>query len=163
MDLKSGLALTIIRTLGLLNLSGARRFGRFIGWLLKATNSRAYKVTQKNLELCFPDMSQDEREELAIASLKQTGQTIAETGIAWGGTEAKFKRNAGFIETVRNEHLFREAVSQNQGVLFLTPHMGNWEILSSWLPSELILVRYIKLQKCPDLREPCLAPVSPVV
>lgn len=156
MDIKSGIALSIIRTLGLLNLPMARGFGNFIGWLLKATNSRMYKVTQKNLELCFPEMTAQEREELAQASLKQTGQTIAETGIAWAGTEKTFQDNADKIQNVVNGHLFEEALAKGNGLLMLTMHYGNWEWTTSYLPQRCDLMAMYKMAKMPGLEKAML-------
>lgn len=156
MDVKSFIALSIIRTLGLLSLPAARRFGRFIGWLLIATNSRSYKVTRKNLEICYPDMDEEQRESMARESLMQTGQTIAETGIAWGGTEAKFARNAAMIKTIKGIEVFDDALSANEGVLVLTPHIGNWEILSSWLPQRCDLMALYKMAKMPGLEKAML-------
>lgn len=156
MDIKSGLALSIIRALGLLSLSAARGFGNFIGWLLKITNSRMYKVTQKNIELCFPEMSEIERQELAQASLKQTGQTIAETGIAWAGTEKKFRQNEEKIQNVVNLHLFEKAINDGEGLLLLTMHMGNWEWMTSYLPQRCDLLAMYKMAKMPGLEKAML-------
>lgn len=156
MDVKSFIALSIIRSLGLLSLSGARRFGRFIGWLMIKTNSRSLKVTRKNLEICFPELTSEEREQLVHESLMQTGQTIAETGIAWGGTEEKFARNAAMIEAIEGIEIFDDAVSAKRGVLILTPHIGNWEILSSWLPQRCNLMALYKIAKMPGLEKAML-------
>lgn len=156
MDVKSLIALSIIKSLGLLSLSGARRFGRFIGWMLIRTNSRAYRVTLKNLEICFPDMPDDERHNLAKDSIVQTATTLAETGIAWGGTEAKFARNAKMIKRVENIEVFDDALAHDQGVLILTPHIGNWEVLSCWLPQRCNLMALYKMAKMPGLEKAML-------
>lgn len=156
MDIKSGIALSIIRTLGLMNLPMARGFGRFIGWLLKVTDSRMYKVTLKNLELCFPNMAKSQRETLAVESLKQTGQTIAETGIAWAGTEKKFRQNEAKIQNVVNAHLFDQAVADGKGLLLLTMHYGNWEWVTSYLPQRCDLLAMYKMAKMPGLEKAML-------
>jgi KDO2-lipid IV(A) lauroyltransferase len=156
MDIKSGIALSIIRTLGLMSLPIARGFGRFIGWLLKVTDSRMYKVTLKNLELCFPDMAKSQRETLAVESLKQTGQTIAETGIAWAGTEKKFRQNEAKIQNVVNAHLFDQAVADGKGLLLLTMHYGNWEWVTSYLPQRCDLLAMYKMAKMPGLEKAML-------
>lgn len=156
MDIKSAIALSIIRTLGLMNLRVARRFGRFIGWLLRVTGSRMYKVTLKNLELCYPDMPQAEREALAKQSVSHTGQTIAEAGLAWGGTDAKFRRNEAQILKVTNGHLLDAAKAKGKGVMLLTLHHGNWEWLSSWLPRRTELLALYKMAKMPGLEKAML-------
>lgn len=156
MDTKSVLALSIIRALGCLNLPSARLFGGMIGKLLQVTNSRMYKVTVKNLELCFPHMSQAERIKLAQASLKETGKTIAETGIAWAGTEKKFRRNEGHIKNIRNLHLFEKALADDKGLLMLTMHYGNWEWVTSYLPLHCDLLAMYKMAKMPGFEKAML-------
>ncbi len=156
MDVKSAVALTIIKGLGLLNLPMARAFGSFIGWLLRVTNSRMYKVTLKNLALCFPEMSESERKKLADKSLKGTGKTIAETGIAWAGTERKFRRNESKIKNIRNLHLFEQAIKDDKGLLLLTMHYGNWEWVTSYLPLHCDLLAMYKMAKMPGFEQAML-------
>lgn len=156
MDLKSALALGLIHSLGTLSLGGARKLGGAIGHILCASRSRMYKVTLKNLELCFPDMPAQERKALAKASMQETAKTITETGIAWGGTVEKFARNAAMIKTVRNLTLFDEALAKENGVLILTPHIGNWEFLSSWLPQRCNLLALYKMAKMPGFEKAML-------
>lgn len=156
MDTKSAVALSIIRILGLMNLTVARQFGGLIGSLLKLTNSRMYKVTLKNLALCFPDMPEHERIVLASKSVKETGKTIAETGIAWAGTEKKFRRNEHKIQNIRNRHLFEKALKDDKGLLLLTMHYGNWEWVTSYLPLHCDLLAMYKMAKMPGFEKAML-------
>ena len=157
MDAKSAVALFIIRLLGLMNLKVARALGSFIGWLVRVTNSRMYKVTQKNIELCFPEMPKAEQQVLVKASLAETCKTIAETGIAWGGTDEAFYRNQNLILKVRNEHLIQDAIKKDKGVLLLTLHFGNWEWFSAGVPKYLDnAMALYKMAKMPGLEKAML-------
>lgn len=156
MDIKSALALGLIHSLGALSLPRARKLGTAIGNALCATNTRMYKVTLKNIQLCFPDMSAQEQQALAKASMQETAKTITETGIAWGGTVEKFERNAAKIENVRHQHLFDDALAKKEGVLILTPHIGNWEFISSWLPQRCNLMALYKIAKMPGFEKAML-------
>lgn len=157
MDVKSAVALSIIRLLGLMNLRVARQLGRFIGWLMRATKSRMFKVTQKNIELCFPDMPADEQQALVKASLAETSKAIAETGIAWGGTDEAFIRNQNLILKVRNEHLILDAIKKDKGVLLLALHFGNWEWFSGGVPKYLDnAMALYKMAKMPGLEKAML-------
>ncbi len=153
MDIKSAIALFIIRSLGLMNLTRARSFGRFIGWLLKASNSRAYKVTRKNIQLCFPDKTPEQQLALANESIIETGKTIAETGVAWAGTYEKFRRNEANVISVKNLHLFDEAVAKKKGILMLTMHYGNWEWYTSYMPERCNIMVLYKMAKMPGLEK----------
>ncbi len=157
MDIKSALALFVIRSLGLMNLRVARSFGGFLGWMMRISNSRMYKVTVKNIALCFPDKSEQQRAELAKESINETCKTISETGIAWAGTEQKFKRNEQQVVSVKNMHLFDKAVSDGKGLLLLTMHHGNWEWVTSFLPRRCDLMALYKMAKMPGLEAAMLA------
>lgn len=156
MDIKSALALGLIHSLGALSLPSARKLGTTIGNLLCATNTRMYKVTLKNIELCYPDMTQDEQQKLARSSMQETAKSIAETGIAWGGTVEKFERNAAMIHNIRNQDLFDEAMAKGEGILILTPHIGNWEFISCWLPQRCELMALYKMAKMPGFEKAML-------
>ncbi len=156
MDIKSAIALFIIRSLGLMNLTMARKFGHFIGWLLKTTNSRAYKVTRKNIELCFSDKTPAQQLKLANESIVETGKTIAETGVAWAGTYEKLRQNETQVLSVKNVHLFDEAVAKKKGILLLTMHYGNWEWYSCYLPERCNSMGLYKMAKLPGLEKAML-------
>ena len=157
MDAKSAVALSIIRLLGLMNLRVARQAGLFIGWLMGATKSRMFKVTKKNIELCFPEMPEDEQRALIKASLAETSKAIAETGIAWGGTDEAFYRNQNLILKVRNEHLILDAIKKDKGVLLLTLHFGNWEWFAAGVPKYLDnAMALYKMAKMPALEKAML-------
>lgn len=156
MDVKSALALGLIHTLGSLNLKGARAVGSAIGNLLCWTNSRMYKVTKKNIDLCYPDLPEAGRKVLAKQSIQETAKSITEIGIAWGGTKEKFARNAAMIENVRNQELFDDALAKGDGIMILTPHLGNWEFISSWLPQRCDLMALYKTAKMPGFEKAML-------
>lgn len=156
MDIKSAVSLGVIRSLSLLSLPVARALGGGLGRILAFTNSSMYKVSLKNIELCFPEMLPELQRRLALESVQQTCKTIAETGLAWAGTDEKFQRNAGQIVSVKNAHLFEEAVAQGNGVLLLSMHLGNWEWLTSYLPQRCDLMGLYKMAKMPGLEKAML-------
>lgn len=154
MDIKSFFALTLLRLLGLFTLNGARRFGVVIAWLLRITNSTLYRVTQKNLSLVYPEMTPQAREQLARASLYHTGCSLAETGIAWGGTLDQLRANEAKVVKIQNEHLLADAVTKGKGVLMLTLHFGNWEWMNAVLPQRSPnLMALYKMAKMPALEK----------
>ena len=156
MDIKSSVALGVIRTLSLLNLPMARTLGTGLGRLMALTNSGMYKISLKNIELCFPEMLPELQRRLALESVQETCKTICEAGLAWAGTDEKFKRNADLIISVKNGHLYEEAVASGKGVLLLSMHLGNWEWLTSYLPQRSDLMGLYKMAKMPGLEKAML-------
>jgi len=156
MDIKSAVALFVIRSLALLNLPLARTLGSGFGRLMARTNSSMYKVTLKNIQLCFPEMLPQLQRRLALESVQETCKTMAEAGLAWAGTNENFQRNARQIISVKNAHLLEEAVSAEKGVLLLSMHLGNWEWLTSYLPQRCDLMGLYKMAKMPGLEKAML-------
>jgi len=108
-------------------LALAQHLGKLIGranWLL---NSRSARVTQANLELCFPDMEARQRQALALSSLMHTGQMVLETPIVWLRDIQKTSRH---IVSCKGEELLLAAMAEGRGVVIILPHLGNWEMFN---------------------------------
>ena len=101
--------------------------GRVVGQINYMFRTRSYLVTQANLALCFPGLSELEREELARSSLRSTGQTLMETPAVW---LANAKTLNTWIDRVVNEKLLDDAMGAGKGVIVLLPHIGNWELFN---------------------------------
>lgn len=71
-----------------------RHIGNGLGWLfskLKVGKRRA-AITRRNLELCFPEMPDQEREAILQENLRAIGMAIIETGMAWFWSDARIKK-----------------------------------------------------------------------
>lgn len=130
--MKDWLTVRIFRLLARLPLPAARAVGTMVGYLLWVADSRAARVTLKNLELCFPELGVHERRKLARESLIETGKTAAEAGAIWRNSWAWLERH---IVTIEGEDLLRSRLSEGKGVLVLAPHHGNWEVVAPYLAS----------------------------
>ena len=71
-----------------------RHIGHGFGWLfshLKVGKRRA-AIARRNLELCFPDMPENERETILQGNLRSVGMAIIETGMAWFWSDSRIKK-----------------------------------------------------------------------
>lgn len=71
-----------------------RHIGNGLGWLfskLKVGKRRA-AIARRNLELCFPEMPEQEREAILQENLRAVGMAIIETGMAWFWSDARIKK-----------------------------------------------------------------------
>ena len=152
MDIKSRAILAVVFLLSLLTLKGARRLGHFIGWFALVTKGGMYKVSQKNISLCLPELSVEEQEKLIHESLIHTGCQIAETGLAWGGSKRQRDINRQCV-TVCNEQILTDAIAKNKGVIIITSHFGNWEFYTSSMPSYGDVMVLYKMAKMPLLEK----------
>ncbi len=98
--------------------------GRGFGALgLKFATKRVY-ITQRNLELAFPDKSKEEIEALTIENFKNTGFALIETAIAWFWPDWRFRR----LIIPQGIDALDQAEEKGQGVLLCCVHALNLEI-----------------------------------
>lgn len=128
--LKGQLAIASLYMTSLLPLSWAQGLGAFVGRRVSAGNSKPMRVTRKNIELCFPELSVDEREDLVRRSIIETGKTAFEMGMAWMWPP---ERTLAKVRRVHNEEVIRDALNQGKGVILIAPHLGNWEMVGLYV------------------------------
>ena len=86
------------------------------------------KIVSINLELAFPELSEKEREKIARANYRWFARFCMDVlhMDAWQGCTAK-------VTHFHNLHVLDEALTENNGVLLVSGHFGNWEIIPSAL------------------------------
>jgi KDO2-lipid IV(A) lauroyltransferase len=120
---------TLFRFIGILPLGLLRACGAGVGHLMWWRNGREAQVTKRNIELCFPQLSQTGQDELAQRSLVNTAQTGLELIKVWMQSN---QHTAAQIRSVENQELFDNALLSGKGLLLLVPHLGNWEVVGLW-------------------------------
>ncbi len=128
--MKSRLLILLMRFFALLPLPLARVLGSVMGRVCWITRRRMAHTALVNLKLCMPRLSDAERKRLASQSLVHTFQTVSETGAVWLWPAA---RTLQLIVGVEGMDVLRAAHAAGKGVLVLSPHIGNWEILGLYL------------------------------
>lgn len=114
----------------MLPLPFLHRLGALLGALVYRIPNESTHATRVNLSICFPELSPDEREALTKVSMKEMGKAVFEAGPLWLWSAEK--ANA-YINNIQGEDIYDRAVEAKQGVIVLTPHLGNWEILNFYL------------------------------
>jgi KDO2-lipid IV(A) lauroyltransferase len=82
------------------------------------------RIAARNLELCFPEMSDDERQRLLKANFASTGIAFFEMAMSWWWPKARLARLA-HIEGL--EHL-QAAQQAGQGAILMAVHFTTLEI-----------------------------------
>lgn len=121
--------------LSLLPLSLNRAVGTFAAQLAWVSKSRIRRITEVNLQLCFPDKNDSERRLLAQQSLLHTGKLATECAWIW---HRPTQTTEQYIREIRGEHLLREALAAPSGLIMVSPHIGNWELCT------LVVSRFTK-------------------
>lgn len=126
--LEFALARTIISGLGALPRPAAVSLGLLLGRVACFLPGGLKRTGEINLRIAFPEKSEAERRQLLRGSFENLGRLLGEFSQLPRATPAALR---GLIEydEVGLAHL-REAEKNGRGIIFLTGHVGSWELLS---------------------------------
>ena len=122
--LEYALAWPWIKLLGLLPRPIARALGIGIGLAVYHLHTRLREVGMRNLSLAFPTIPEDERRRIVRGEFISLGRQLAESCLF-----PSFTRE-NVTDTVVYDGLenYERAMARGKGVLFLTGHLGAWEL-----------------------------------
>lgn len=114
-----------LQLLSRLPLPVLHSLGGFFGSLMYWLPSNARKVTLKNLELCFPDKTEKQRRQLALASLRETGKTAFELGLIWCRPVDQVMKH---VVSIQGQDMIEQRLAEGKGLVIIAPHLGSWEL-----------------------------------
>jgi KDO2-lipid IV(A) lauroyltransferase len=100
------------------------RLGCGIGHLAQRLMRRRARIAQRNLELCFPHMSETERQKMVAKNFESVGMGLMETGMAWFWSDRRMSR---WMDVIDFEHV-RSVQAQGRGILLIGVHFLTLEI-----------------------------------
>jgi KDO2-lipid IV(A) lauroyltransferase len=98
--------------------------GRLIGALLGMLPLSFVRIARRNLELCFPEKSVDERERILREHFRSLGIGLFETAMSWWSSDERIRKLG---ELSGQEHL-DAARARGRGVILLSAHFTTLEI-----------------------------------
>ena len=125
-----GLFTLFLTLLSLISLKNIHFLGELMGFLLSILPNSARNNTKINLKLCFPNSSDQEIKVLTRKSLKETSRSLLESGKSWITFP---KTGVANIIQVEGMKLVSESLVQDKGAILFTSHLGNIEVLISFL------------------------------
>ncbi|MGO3127455.1 MAG: lauroyl acyltransferase [Luteimonas sp.] len=129
-DLIARILYLLATLIGALPAPVLRGIAGAVAALGRVTGSRESRVALRNLELAYPERTDDERAALQKAILRTTALQTLETLRLWTRPHAKN------LQLLREQHgvgLFDAALADGRGLIVCAPHYGNWELLNQWL------------------------------
>lgn len=111
--------------LRVLPLRMVHQLGNVLGWLMNLLPSDARRITRTNLALCFPEMSDQDRSQLAEQSLKETAKAALELGKVW---MTPMDVMMALVVRTEGAELLETALKAGKGVIVVAPHLGSWEV-----------------------------------
>jgi KDO2-lipid IV(A) lauroyltransferase len=115
----------LLRLICLLPHRAALAIGRVLGRFAHSFGGSRRAVVRRNIELCFPELSPDERDALAFDHFKALGMTLIEMGL---GRWASDKHLLAITKLDGIEHV-HNALDSGRGVILLSAHFTPLEIM----------------------------------
>lgn len=106
--------------------------GRVAGWLLYHGAVSRRRIAARNLELCFPALTDQERERLLRENFASAGIALFETAMSWFRSR---QRLAGLAH-IEGLEILRQAQDQGQGVILMAVHFTTLEMGAALLGQE---------------------------
>jgi KDO2-lipid IV(A) lauroyltransferase len=116
-----------LRIVGLLPLRPALRLGGALGVLGYLLAGKSRRLALAHLALAFPDIPEPDRRRIARRSFIHLGQSAMEVATI-RHHDRELESYVGFAGD--GERLLREAIGRGRGLVFVTGHVGNWELLA---------------------------------
>ena len=149
--LKGQLALAVLKLVALLPWRGVQNLGGAFGWLMWKIPNRSREVARINLSHCFPQLNAEEIDQLTGRSLKGIGKSFTESACAWIWPPAK---TLEYVREVEGLEVLQEALARGKGVVGITSHLGNWEVLNHFYCAQckpIVFYRPPKLKALDEL------------
>jgi len=105
------------------------RLGRGLGWLSYALARERRRICRINIDLCFPELTAEQRRRLVRDTFISNGIGVLEVGMAWCRNPGDFRRRV----TVSGLERLEAAAARGKGVLLVCAHFTTLEFCGSLL------------------------------
>ncbi len=138
----------IMRLLSLFKLDRLRKTADFLGPKLLSKNKRTTDAIERNLQLCLPELTVDERNGFIKSRLARMCQTLFEMSHVWLMSPQQLKN---YLIPIYDNSLFEAEINSQHGIIVLSPHIGNWEMMNVYLSQYRTLTVMYRPLKDPGL------------
>ena len=118
------LGLGLLRIICSLPHPVALAIGRGIGRLAHLVGGRRRAIVRRNIELCFPKLSLEQRDTLARQHFDALGMSLIEMGLARWASD----RHLAGLTTIDGVDHVLQAVNEGRGVILLSAHFTTLEL-----------------------------------
>ncbi len=137
---------TVFKFFGILSLPSLHRLGAALGWLVYYCSPKSAVTIKNNIKTSGLAKDTQQFKQILNENIVESGKAVLETIGIWQ------KKEVDILPLVRQVHgweIVKDALQRGKGIIFLTPHLGCFEITSIYYGSKhpiTVLYRAPKLQ-----------------
>lgn len=147
-------AIGIIRAVARLPYPALLRLGRGLGWLAARLLVSRRRVAERNIALCLPALSADERRTLVEANLRDAGIMLVEFALAWFGSDEAISNVPVQIDGLER---LAEAKANGRGVLLVGGHFSHLELCARLVSHRHRIAAMYRVMDSPVFEQQVLA------
>ncbi len=137
---------TVFKFFGILSLPSLHRLGAALGWLIYCCTPKSAITIKNNIKISGLAKSTQHFKQILNENIAESGKAVLETIGIWQKKEVDI---LPFVKQVHGWQAVKDALQLGKGIIFLTPHLGCFEITSIYYGSKqpiTVLYRPPKLQ-----------------
>ncbi len=123
----------VFKIFGILSLPSLHRLGAAIGWLIYCCTPKSAKIIKNNIATSGLAQNPQQFKQILNANISETGKSIFETIGIWQKKEGEI---LPLVQQVYGWQTVKDALLRGKGIIFLTPHLGCFEITSIYYGSK---------------------------
>jgi KDO2-lipid IV(A) lauroyltransferase len=127
--------LGVMRGVELLPYSAQLHVGNALGLLLRLLPLPFLRIARRNIDLCLPDLSDEQRADLVKRHSRSLGMGLCETANAWWSSDGRVNK----LAEVQGMHHLQNALARGRGAIIVSGHFTTIEISTRILGTEVPL------------------------
>ncbi len=140
--------LTVLKILARIPLPVLSLMAWPLGLLLILIPNKQRHYARVNVRICLPQLPPLQRQWIWMRSLIETVKTLLESPKLWLGKQNTVLQ---LIRKIDGLGAVKEAMEKGRGVIFIAPHLGNWEIIGQFYSHHFPMVLMYRPQKNKEL------------
>lgn len=123
------LFLILLRVLVFLPLPVLHVMGRAIGRIFYRVNEKRRRIARINIDLCFPELSVEEKDSLVLRHFEAYGANIFDLAICWWAPSPRLDR----LTTVHGLERYLALIEQGRSVVLVTGHILTVDLCGQYI------------------------------